>query len=112
MNESEVSVEQDSIRVMLVDDQTLVRQGVPVVGLEPSCLLTLRDEFGADLRVAKVFILKWSPIADQALRNFLNERIAYRPAHAVVLHCFIKFRFCLIVERDNQIIPPQLALPI
>ncbi len=52
----------------------LVRQGMPVVGLEPSCLLTLRDEFlallpGADARA----------LADRAL---LLEEFLAREAEA------------------------------
>ncbi|MCG8543152.1 MAG: 4Fe-4S dicluster domain-containing protein, partial [Alphaproteobacteria bacterium] len=59
---------------MLDTLQPFVARGVPVVGLEPSCLLTLRDEFQAILPGAET-----DALADQAV---LLEEFLAEPEHA------------------------------
>jgi Fe-S oxidoreductase len=55
----------------------LVRQGVPVVGLEPSCLSVLKDEMqqmlGQDIDAMRLGKQSF------ALETFLNNKAAYRP---------------------------------
>jgi Fe-S oxidoreductase len=69
----------------------LIERGVPIVGLEPSCLLTLRDEFlamlpGADTErlAAKAFLLE-EFLAREKNEERLPATIARRQAN-VLLH--------------------------
>ena len=49
-----------------------VRQGIPIVGLEPSCLLTLRDEFSVLLDAATAdFIAKHAFLFEEFIENEL-----------------------------------------
>ena len=67
---------------MLAAAAPLVARGVPIVGLEPSCLLTLRDEFGAMLpgadteRLASGAYLFEEFLAREAAAGRLPELIA------------------------------------
>ena len=49
-----------------------VQQGIPIVGLEPSCLLTLRDEFSVLLdAVTADFIAKHAFLFEEFIENEL-----------------------------------------
>jgi FAD/FMN-containing dehydrogenase/Fe-S oxidoreductase len=69
-----------------------VRRGVPVVGLEPSCLLTMRDEFlaygfGEEARaLAGVALLFEEFIAREARAGKLNLRLKALPQSTALLH--------------------------
>ena len=91
-----------------------VDRGVPVIGLEPSCLLTLRDEFEALLPVADA-----APLAERAmlLEEFLAAetdagrlvlplgRVKWRRA-LVHGHCHQKaFDAMAAVERTLRLVP-------
>lgn len=69
-----------------------VGRGVPVLGLEPSCLLTLRDEFGALLpgertaRLAQHALLFEEFLAREHDAGTLELPLAAGPARRVVVH--------------------------
>jgi FAD/FMN-containing dehydrogenase/Fe-S oxidoreductase len=84
-------------RRMLVALAPFVARGVPVVGLEPSCLLTLRDEFTAMLpgpetaALAKRAKLFEEFIAEESAAGRLALPLAPRPGKAVLHgHCHQK----------------------
>jgi FAD/FMN-containing dehydrogenase/Fe-S oxidoreductase len=84
-------------RRMIVALAPFVARGVPVVGLEPSCLLTLRDEFTAMLpgpqtaALAKRAKLFEEFIAEESAAGRLALPLAPRPGKAVLHgHCHQK----------------------
>ncbi len=90
-----------------------VERGVPVVGLEPSCLLTLRDEFQAMLpgeqtnRLAKSAVLFEEFLASQADAGELVLTLK-APAKRAVLHghCHQKaFDVMGTVEQTLRLVP-------
>jgi Fe-S oxidoreductase len=78
-------------RRLLTAAAPLLARGVPVVGLEPSCLLTLRDEFlsllpGSDSQqLSRQALLLEEFIAGEAAGGRLPDRIGRRPGK-VLLH--------------------------
>jgi FAD/FMN-containing dehydrogenase/Fe-S oxidoreductase len=78
-------------RRLLAAASPLLARGVPIVGLEPSCLLTLRDEFhallpGAEVeRLASRALLLEELLAGEAKAGRIPSRIAERGG-AVLLH--------------------------
>jgi Fe-S oxidoreductase len=78
-------------RRLLATALPLARRGVPVVGLEPSCLLTLRDEFlsmvrGAETElVASRALLFEEFLADEAAAGRIPASVAERQGK-VLLH--------------------------
>lgn len=77
---------------MIESLKTYVEQGVPIVGLEPSCLLTLRDEFpslmpGTDTTaLAKnAFLLEEFLAAEQA-KGELHLKLKALPVKQALLH--------------------------
>ena len=59
-----------------------VRRGIPVIGLEPSCLLTMRDEF---------MVYSMGPDAELLSKNaFLFEEFLAREQRAGTLHLQLK----------------------
>lgn len=98
---------------MLAALKPYVDKGVPIVGLEPSCLLTLRDEFGAmlpgqgtnDLAASAVLFEEF--IANEAKLDRLQLDLR-SPASEILLHghCHQKaFDVMSSVEQTLQIIP-------
>ena len=80
-----------------------VERGVPVVGLEPSCLLTLRDEFTAMLPGEET-----DALAGQAklLEEFLAERAAQNDLAVLHGHCHQKaFAAMSAVETVLRLVP-------
>ncbi|HZB91177.1 MAG TPA: FAD-linked oxidase C-terminal domain-containing protein [Stellaceae bacterium] len=84
-------------RRMLAALAPMVERGLPVIGLEPSCLLTLRDEFpamlpGAETRaLASRAVLFDEFLAAESAAGRLRLELAARPGKAVLHgHCHQK----------------------
>jgi len=91
-----------------------VERGVPVVGLEPSCLLTVRDEYGAMVkdpwvaRLAERVLLLEEFLAHEALRGQLDLPLAPQPGRRALVHghCHQKaFGVMPDVERALRLVP-------
>ncbi|TAK42135.1 MAG: FAD-binding oxidoreductase [Betaproteobacteria bacterium] len=100
-------------RRMLAALRPFVERGVPIVGLEPSCLFTLRDEFGAMLPGAETAALAQRALL---LEEFLAAeadagrlRLTFKPLPVQALlhgHCHQKaFGAMGAVERALKLIP-------
>jgi FAD/FMN-containing dehydrogenase/Fe-S oxidoreductase len=91
-----------------------VERGVPVVGLEPSCLLTVRDEYPAMLhdpavaRLADRAVLLEEFLAGEAARGELRLTLTPQPGQRALLHghCHQKaFGAMPAVERTLRLVP-------
>ncbi len=91
-----------------------VERGVPIIGLEPSCLLTVRDEHPAMLRdpwvarLAEHAVLLEEFLAGEAERGALRLALAPQPGRRVLLHghCHQKaFGVMPAVERTLRLVP-------
>jgi len=91
-----------------------VERDVPIVGLEPSCLLTVRDEYPAMLNEARVTRLAGNAVlleeflAGEAERGTLHLPLAPRPGRQALLHghCHQKaFGVMPAVERALRLVP-------
>jgi FAD/FMN-containing dehydrogenase/Fe-S oxidoreductase len=91
-----------------------VERGVPVVGLEPSCLLTVRDEYEALLPTAEVApvsaaaVLLEEYLAAEADAGRLRVEFGALPARRLLIHghCHQKaFGVMSAVERTLRLIP-------
>ena len=89
-----------------------VERGVPIVGLEPSCLLTVRDEYRAMLsdpvvpRLAERAVLLEELLVQQAARGGLRLGLAPQPGRRevrVAVHC------CGVCRTDLHIIEGMWA---
>ena len=98
-------------RRMLSALQRWVARGIPVIGLEPSCLLTLRDEYsvllpGADAVAKQAFLLE-EFLANEADAGRLNLKL--KPIAAAALlhgHCHQKaFGLMGAVEKVLRLVP-------
>jgi Fe-S oxidoreductase len=81
----------DEARRLIAAALPYVERGVPVVGLEPSCLLTLRDEFlamlpgaGTELLASRALLLE-EFLAGEVASGRIPDSIAERPG-TVLLH--------------------------
>lgn len=69
-----------------------VERGVPVVGLEPSCLLTVRDEYGAMLsdpwvpRLAESALLLEEFLTQEATHGRLRWALTPQPGRRALVH--------------------------
>jgi len=90
-----------------------VEAGIPIVGLEPSCLLTLRDEFTVLLPGAETAALAKGAMlfeefiaAESAAGRFAPELRAPAPAALIHGHCHQKaFGTLAAVERMLRLVP-------
>jgi Fe-S oxidoreductase len=91
-----------------------VERGIPIVGLEPSCVLTVRDEHPAMLqdprvaRLAERAVLLEEFLAAEAARGALRLALAPQPGRQAVLHghCHQKaFGVMPAVERALRLVP-------
>ena len=91
-----------------------VERGVPVVGLEPSCLLTVRDEYPAMLhdpsvtKLADRAVLLEEFLAGEAERGELHLALAPQPGRRALVHghCHQKaFGAMPAVERTLRLVP-------
>jgi Fe-S oxidoreductase len=101
-------------RRMLDALKPFVERGVPVVGLEPSCLFTLRDEFGAMLPGAETRALAGQAmlfeefLAREAGKGALDLPLKRLPASQALLHghCHQKaFAAMGAVEKTLRLVP-------
>ena len=101
-------------RRMLAAIQPLLKRGVPVVGLEPSCLFTLRDEFlamlpGADTqKLAEQALLIEEFLAREQQAGRLDLKLRSLDSNKVLLHghCHQKaFATMGAVEQTLKLIP-------
>jgi Fe-S oxidoreductase len=95
-----------------------IRTGIPIVGLEPSCLLTLRDEFaailpGADTKAlaAHVQLFEEFAVAERAAGRF-ELALKPMPGRRALLHghCHQKAFAAMPVAVETLQLIPELAV--
>jgi FAD/FMN-containing dehydrogenase/Fe-S oxidoreductase len=102
------------VRRLIGVAKPLAERGVPIVGLEPSCLFTLRDEMAALFPPAEVDVISRQALlfeeflAQQHAAGRLELRLASQPGKRALLHghCHQKaFGAMSAVERVVRLIP-------
>jgi FAD/FMN-containing dehydrogenase/Fe-S oxidoreductase len=110
----------DEARRMLAALKPYVARGVPVIGLEPSCLLTLRDEFRSMLpgdesnALAECALLLEEFLAQQHQAGKLQLKLKPLPARRALVHghCHQKAFGTMTAMQQTLALIPELEVEV